>query len=223
MWLAPDTGYANAFLEQLQRLSTDSTVVMLAIFAVFALVHSGLAYLRPYGAHLAFHNPTIPHQPYAMHSPVLDPRGTPQVPHLVGEILRACNAWLRAASASLALWLSMHALQALVFFFFGFFLLGQPWDPTPIRTLLRSWPGEDLMGARAYRVLFAAVSLPLAVVAVVYFINHRYDGMPLWNLRGLPGVHSAVFAANFVSFFFLYPSTFNLLEARPRLKLGSVL
>ena len=52
MWLAPDTGYANAFLEQLQRLSTDSTVVMLAIFAVFALVHSGLAYLRPYGAHL---------------------------------------------------------------------------------------------------------------------------------------------------------------------------
>ena len=79
------------------------------------------------------------------------------------------------------------------------------------------------MGARAYRVLFAAVSLPLAVVAVVYFINHRYDGVPLWNLRGLPGVHSAVFAANFVSFFFLYPSTFNLLEARPCRKRGSVL
>lgn len=69
------------------------------------------------------------------------------------------------------------------------------------------------MGARAYRVLFAAVSLPLAVVAVVFFINHRYDGVPLWNLRGSPGVHGAVWAANFVSFFFLYPSTFNLLEA----------
>lgn len=114
MWLAPDTGYANAFLEQLQRLSTDSTVVMLAIFAVFALVHSGLAYLRPYGAHLAVPNPMILHQPYATHPPVLDPCGTHQVPHLVGGILHACYAWLRAASASLALWRSMHALQALV-------------------------------------------------------------------------------------------------------------
>ena len=70
------------------------------------------------------------------------------------------------------------------------------------------------MGARAYRVLFAALSLPLATVAVVYFINHRYDGVPLWNVRGLPGVHEAVWVANFVSFYFLYPSTFNLLEAR---------
>ena len=74
-----------------------------------------------------------------------------------------------------------------------------------------------MVGARAYRVLFAALSLPLATVAVVYFINHRYDGVPLWNLRGAPGVHEAVWVANFVSFFFLYPSTFNLLEARRRL------
>ncbi|KAK9842058.1 hypothetical protein WJX81_006532 [Elliptochloris bilobata] len=120
VWLAPGSGYANDFLDQLQRLSRDSTVVMLAIFGIFALVHSGLAYLRPYG--------------------------------------------------------------------------------------------EGLVGARAYRVFFAALSLPLAVVAVVYFINHRYDGVPLWNLRGAPGVHEAVWVANFVSFFFLYPSTFNLLE-----------
>lgn len=49
MWLAPGSGYANDFLDQLQRLSTDSTVVMLAIFGVFALLHSGLAYLRPQG------------------------------------------------------------------------------------------------------------------------------------------------------------------------------
>ena len=35
------------------------------------------------------------------------------------------------------------------------------------------------MGPRAYRVIFAAISLPLAVLAVVYFINHRYDGMGL--------------------------------------------
>lgn len=49
MWIAPGSGLANNFLEQLQNISTDSTGLMLAIFAVFALVHSGLAYLRPYG------------------------------------------------------------------------------------------------------------------------------------------------------------------------------
>lgn len=35
------------------------------------------------------------------------------------------------------------------------------------------YPGEKLIGARAYRVMFALVSLPLATVALVYFINHR--------------------------------------------------
>lgn len=86
---------------------------------------------------------------------------------------------------------------------------------------LSSWPlnpdpraGEDLIGARAYRVVFAGVSLPLAVAAVVYFINHRYSGTPLWDLRGTPGVHAAVWGLSLVSFFFLYPSTFNLLEVR---------
>ena len=49
VWIAPGTGLANGFLEQLERLSQDSTAIMMAIFAVFALVHSGLAYLRPYG------------------------------------------------------------------------------------------------------------------------------------------------------------------------------
>ncbi|KAK9003063.1 hypothetical protein V6N11_060634 [Hibiscus sabdariffa] len=34
-------------------------------------------------------------------------------------------------------------------------------------------------GKRVYRVLFAGVSLPLAVSTVVYFINHRYDGVQL--------------------------------------------
>ena len=75
--------------------------------------------------------------------------------------------------------------------------------------------GEELIGARAFRVIFAAISLPLATLALVHFINHRYDGLPLWNLRGQPFVHEAVWILNFVSFFFLYPSTFNLLEVRP--------
>ena len=61
-------------------------------------------------------------------------------------------------------------------------------------------------------MIFAAISLPLATLALAHFINHRYDGLPLWNLRGQPFVHEAVWILNFVSFFFLYPSTFNLLE-----------
>ena len=76
--------------------------------------------------------------------------------------------------------------------------------------------GEAAIGPRAYRVVFAAISLPLAVLAVVYFINHRYDGTALWNLRRAPYVHELVFALNFVSFYFLYPSTFNLLEVGSR-------
>jgi len=120
VWIAPGTGVAEDFVNVLKDLSSNSEVVMVAIFAIFALIHSGLAYLRPWG--------------------------------------------------------------------------------------------EELVGARAFRVFFAAISLPLALLAVVYFINHRYDGTALWYLRRQPGVHDLVWVLNFVSFFFLYPSTFNLLE-----------
>lgn len=54
--------------------------------------------------------------------------------------------------------------------------------PTPT-TATPTAAGEEAIGARAYRVLFALVSLPLAIAAVVYFIDHRYDGVPLWNVR----------------------------------------
>ena len=33
---------------------------------------------------------------------------------------------------------------------------------------------EEIIGARAWRVIFALVSLPLAFSSIVYFINHRY-------------------------------------------------
>jgi len=72
--------------------------------------------------------------------------------------------------------------------------------------------GEALMGARAYRVLFALVSLPLAVTLIVYFIGHRYDGLRLWNLQGTPGLQTVVWGLSALSFIFLYPATFNLLE-----------
>ena len=72
--------------------------------------------------------------------------------------------------------------------------------------------GEKLMGARAYRILFALVSLPLAVILVLYFISHRYDGLRLWNFQGAPGLQTTVWVLSAVSFLFLYPATFNLLE-----------
>ncbi|KAK9141374.1 hypothetical protein Scep_011055 [Stephania cephalantha] len=83
--------------------------------------------------------------------------------------------------------------------------------------------GEKLIGARAYRVLFAGISLPLAISTVVYFINHRYDGTQLWQVQDVFGVHQLVWISNFISFYFLYPSTFNLLEVaaveKPKLHL----
>ncbi len=76
---------------------------------------------------------------------------------------------------------------------------------------LRPW-GENRIGARLYRVVFALVSLPLAATLIIYFINHRYDGIQLWNLQGVPGVATVVWSLSALSFLFLYPATFNLLE-----------
>ncbi|PNH02166.1 15-cis-zeta-carotene isomerase, chloroplastic [Tetrabaena socialis] len=42
--------------------------------------------------------------------------------------------------------------------------------------------------------------------------EHAYDGLPLWDVRGVAGVHELVWVLNFISFLFLYPSTFNILE-----------
>lgn len=76
---------------------------------------------------------------------------------------------------------------------------------------LRPW-GEKQLGPRLYRILFASVSLPLAVVLIVYFFNHRYDGLQLWHLQGVAGIKSVVWILSAISFLFLYPATFNLLE-----------
>jgi uncharacterized membrane protein len=76
---------------------------------------------------------------------------------------------------------------------------------------LRPW-GEQRIGARLYRVLFALVSLPFAVVLIIYFFNHRYDGLQLWQVQGTPGIQTVVWVLSAISFLFLYPATFNLLE-----------
>lgn len=76
---------------------------------------------------------------------------------------------------------------------------------------LRPW-AEKRIGARLYRILFALVSLPLAVVLIIYFFNHRYNGFQMWQVQGIPGIRSLVWLLSAISFLFLYPATFNLLE-----------
>lgn len=76
---------------------------------------------------------------------------------------------------------------------------------------LRPW-GEARIGARAYRVGFALASLPLAGILIAYFCLHRYDGIVLWQVQGVPGVGALVWVLSAISFLFLYPATFNLLE-----------
>lgn len=76
---------------------------------------------------------------------------------------------------------------------------------------LRPW-AEKQIGPRLYRIFFALLSLPLAVILIVYFINHRYDGWQLWQVQGVPGIKAVVWVLSAISFLFLYPATFNLLE-----------
>jgi uncharacterized membrane protein len=87
---------------------------------------------------------------------------------------------------------------------------------------LRVW-AERRIGARAWRLLFAGASIPAAVVVVGYFLVHRYDGIRLWNLQDRPWIVPLVWTGTAISFFFLYPATYNLLEIpalqRPRVRL----
>ncbi|MFM7085989.1 MAG: NnrU family protein, partial [Cyanobium sp.] len=76
---------------------------------------------------------------------------------------------------------------------------------------LRSW-GEARLGPRAWRLLFAAVSIPAAVLVIGYFLAHRYDGVRLWNLQEQPWIVPLVWLGTAISFLFLYPATYNLLE-----------
>lgn len=76
---------------------------------------------------------------------------------------------------------------------------------------LRPW-AEKRIRPRLYRIFFALASLPLAVILIIYFFNHRYDGLQIWQLQGTPGVKPLVWILSAISFLFLYPATFNLLE-----------
>jgi uncharacterized membrane protein len=77
---------------------------------------------------------------------------------------------------------------------------------------------EARIGARAWRLVFAALSIPSAVVVIGYFLAHRYDGIRLWNLQGVPGMVPSIWVVTAISFLFLYPATYNLLEIPAVLK-----
>ena len=82
---------------------------------------------------------------------------------------------------------------------------------------LRAW-GAEKIGERAWRLLFAALSIPAAVVVIAYFLEHRYDGLRLWNLQDQAWIIPLVWAGTAISFLFLYPATYNLLEIPAVLK-----
>ena len=71
---------------------------------------------------------------------------------------------------------------------------------------------ELIMGPRLWRLVFVSLSLPSAIVLIGYFLTHRYDGIRLWNLQGNSFVFYIVWALTAISFIFLYPATYNLLE-----------
>jgi uncharacterized membrane protein len=79
---------------------------------------------------------------------------------------------------------------------------------------LASWrmTMEAKIGARAYRVIFALVSITLALPVFIYYFNHRYDGWQLWNWQDQAWLHAGVSILSAIAFLFLYPATFNLGE-----------
>ncbi len=71
---------------------------------------------------------------------------------------------------------------------------------------------ESFIGPRAWRLIFASASIILASFLIFYFLAHRHDGIQLWNLQGVPGMVQFVWIITAISFLFLYPATYNLLE-----------
>ena len=79
------------------------------------------------------------------------------------------------------------------------------------------------MGARTWRVIFAWPSLCLAYSWITYYIAHCHDGIVFWDGEAVASAHAIAWMVNFLSFFFLYPSVFNLKEVaaveRPKVHL----
>ena len=77
---------------------------------------------------------------------------------------------------------------------------------------------ESVMGPRLWRLCFVFLSLPSAIILISYFLAHRYDGIRLWNFQGNNFVFCMTWILTAISFLFLYPATYNLLEIPSVLK-----
>ncbi len=77
---------------------------------------------------------------------------------------------------------------------------------------------EKIIGARAWRLIFAFASIPSAFVLIGFFISHRYDGIRFWNFQGVSEIIPLIWILSAISFLFLYPATYNLLEIPAVLK-----
>ena len=84
---------------------------------------------------------------------------------------------------------------------------------------------EPIIGARLWRIIFASASIPSASILIIYFLIHRYDGVRLWNFQGYSFSIFIVWILTAVSFIFLYPATYNLLEIpaiqKPKIRIYS--
>jgi len=72
--------------------------------------------------------------------------------------------------------------------------------------------GEKLVGPRIWRVIFAFPSLCLSYSWITYFVGHAHDGIQYYNWQGNNTLHTLAWITNFLSFFLLSPSVFNLKE-----------
>jgi len=72
--------------------------------------------------------------------------------------------------------------------------------------------------ASGLSLFFVFLSLPSAIILISYFLAHRYDGIRLWNFQGNHFVFLIVWFLTAISFLFLYPATYNLLEIPSVLK-----
>ncbi|HRD41749.1 MAG TPA: NnrU family protein, partial [Prochlorococcaceae cyanobacterium AMR_MDS_5431] len=82
---------------------------------------------------------------------------------------------------------------------------------------------EVRIGPRMWRLLFAILSVSSASIVIGYFLSHYHDGVCLWNLQKSPISIVGTWILTAISFVFLYPATYNLLEIpailMPRIRL----
>ena len=106
----------------------------------------------------------------------------------------------------------------LVTLFFGFLFPLVHSGLASLRPYATKYTGE-----RLWRVIFAWPSLCLSYSWITYYIAHAHDGFQFWNGEQNAIAHSIAWIVNFASFFFLYPSVFNLKEVaaveKPKLHL----